>query len=416
MKGGKREWIYHNIRPKDHTEKDVWKGSKKNIPPLEVSTAKMRPSLVQIPNFASKILNNFELSKTLLDRNSIDDKQKGLGFFDRVNTIHQESIVTDSDRSDDGYVGNSGSKSESSSSPPTLAQNFSNVFYKHEEQPEVMSAILQAQKFPPYQKTEITETNDSSNTDLSFPTEDDEGPKKTLSLESQINRLKSEKTNEFSRENTPSKSPKLVQPEKYFALAEDLSMSGKDQSSALRDSPNNLLERALYPRKPEKNGNSANQDNMDNDVEEARQSSLEHNYSFSQVVDTDLRVKDFVKGTSQTAFKPSHSSMYENYKSVPSERPNGAHGYPQSSQLPQNQQKETIQWEDLSVNKIGCGIACIMNMVFKCLKLLTQITKNRPETSLLLCPHVQFSGSLESLELSMWAGCSSTTVTRCSYY
>ena len=31
LKGGKREWVYHNIRPKDHTEVDVWHGSNKHL-------------------------------------------------------------------------------------------------------------------------------------------------------------------------------------------------------------------------------------------------------------------------------------------------------------------------------------------------------------------------------------------------
>ena len=333
LKGGKREWIYHNIRPKDYSEQDIWKGSTKNLsPPHPLLKQPSRPSLVPISQFSMKKIADGKFSSQALD--------ESLSFLDRDNMASRESAMTDSDSfpSEEGIVFPTGMKSESCTPSPASLQDFSSIFYKSEnldsDNPDNFTE--EDRSWSPYQgSNNLTESNtpELSQTSEDFSGKNGEKLKKSA-LEAQISRLKCEKS------DNSSSFPRDLSMQNKNSQAEDLSMPDTSLAAAKRKSPSLEEEETSNKRKaldPE------DEENLNSDSKKIRSNAVEHSYSFGNIIDSDLRIKDFVRTHTQSA--PT-TSPYDK-RSLQNDP------IPVPTSFQRNRTDDSvIQWEDLSVRNL----------------------------------------------------------------
>ena len=343
LKGGKREWIYHNIRPKDHTENDIWKGSRKNLSPLRPSlTLSSRPSLVPISQITKG--NQFQHIDPYSQFSSDPDTlSEARCLVEGNGESHKARVITDTEsfHSEDENAFNVGGKLSGSIPSPNSQQGYSIKDFNAERNPIDFFSASFSHDFAntmPYQQAE--ENEDESLPDSSC---NEEQSRKTLPislktsyLEAQINKLKREDAELAPGLDEPNSAAAEMEVEQCLDEAQDFRVSTK---SRIVDSPSdNLTDKSSLAKK------SAVSLNRPNDGRSSCDSSSHSstNYSFVQAVDNDLRVKSFVKpnDSSSSAFDSCSNSMSS------LQMLNGAQG----NSVPSHQSSNPLQWEDLSVS------------------------------------------------------------------
>ena len=344
LKGGKREWIYHNIRPKDHTEDDIWRGSKKNLsPPDPILQRDSRPSLVPISQFSVMQKSaDVDYYNGKAAPHAIDES---LSFLDRDNIVGKESAMTDSDsfRSEEGSVFHIGMKSASCTPSPASLQDLSSVFYKAENfDPDSMDNFVKDQRtWSPYQDSDnLTEPNtpEISQTSDEVGKKNGESLKKTA-LEAQISRLKCEKSDNNSSFPRGFLKPRVETHHDEADQAEDLRITDASKLSNVQSASPVLSEE--IPSLKRKAVDQTDREKLEVDPKTSRQSSADHNYSYTNLIDNELRIKNYARANAQTA--PMSSCSFNKSANI------------NVGPIPLNFQRNRadeniIQWEDLSVS------------------------------------------------------------------
>ena len=333
LKGGKREWVYHNIRPKDHTENDRWKGSRKSALLDSSSRYDSRPSMVPIPKFSLKKPLKLERSDKL--DGYANSKQKITAIpekFSYDSILNNKAIDPDKECFYSGNLSLSSSELKPRSTP---SPDFTSVFFKNDLKNVVnsregndCSGILD-------QERENDAVNlkslDEKHAEASFD----------KSQNHPLDGLTCDKLN-LESDDFPFNGVATGGDE-----AEDLSMSSKESSAPKKrnfdeisnaDSPDQNLSRVA-----EMNSSGRK---MLKTRDFTRKQGSEHNYPFAQVVDSDLRVKNFIKpGSSSNLSDRLHQSDFAKPNSF-----NRADGEPDcATSGSRSVSPYPLQWEDLSV-------------------------------------------------------------------
>ncbi|CAK8697448.1 unnamed protein product [Clavelina lepadiformis] len=391
LKGGKREWVYHNIRPKDHTEVDVWHGSNKHL--TLNATPESYLSGVSLLPFQHFVLDkqpspeNESVQKSLTslfhrldgEENVCSTVEEACGSGDDLCNDKIDKNDADTSPANDNYLFNfRPRKSTISTSPVAQHTNF-NVFYKAttesgkdgKEGPKKGNSCTLSTTA---QKHESDSSDDLINR---TPTIGEESEAKALGLTEKISQLRSqidcaigearsssECTNAKSTilpcATDPTKDMNFKVKEEPTSEAEDLSMTGLQGAdgherskkrnhvsafgSCARNKVNDLVSKATELNK--------GSPKVKRDRRISPSQTQEHNYFSSEINDKDLVGEQSTNETDHENFQAVriYSRSFEAGNRSGKEDVTDAASSTGSGPIPSLPElKKFLRWEDLAV-------------------------------------------------------------------